>query len=125
MEKSGNKILIVDDEHLVRWSVRRYLESEGFQAIEASSGQEALEILDSGDISVLITDLMMPEMDGVELINRALETKPDLDVLVITAIEGSEFVDSAQRAGAIGVFPKPIHFNNLLNTIQGLGKGNV
>ena len=52
------KILIVDDEHLVRWSVRRYLEAEGYLAIDAASGVEALEILNSDEISILITDLI-------------------------------------------------------------------
>ena len=50
------KILVVDDEHLVRWSVCRFLESEGFTVVEASSGPEALKILQNEDISILITD---------------------------------------------------------------------
>jgi DNA-binding NarL/FixJ family response regulator len=57
------------------------------------------------------------------LINLALKTAPDLDVLVITAIDDSEIVDSAQQAGAMGVFSKPIHFNELLSTIHGLDRG--
>ena len=123
MENRGNRILIVDDEHLVRWSIRYFLEKEGFHTEEASSAQEALQILQSGDVSVLITDLMMPGMHGVDLINQAIKTTPDLDVLVITAIDDSVIVDNAQQAGAIGVFSKPIHFNELLSTIHGLDRG--
>ncbi|MDF1537216.1 MAG: response regulator [bacterium] len=114
------KILIVDDEHLVRWSVRQYLEAEGFVAVEASSGPEALEILTKDDISVLITDLIMPEMNGVELIRRAKEFDPDLSVLVITADDSSGLVLSATDAGALRTFNKPIPFVELVGALQAL-----
>jgi len=81
------KILVVDDEHLVRWSVCRFLEGEGFVALEASSGPEALQVMQNEDIWILITDLMMPDMDGVELIRRARVHNPDLTILVITAVD--------------------------------------
>jgi DNA-binding NtrC family response regulator len=114
------KILIVDDEHLVRWSVRRYLEAEGFVAVDAASGLEALEILAKDDISVLITDLIMPEMGGVELIRKARERNPDLPVLVITANDSSSLVQSATDAGAIRTFNKPIPFQELVGALQAL-----
>jgi DNA-binding NtrC family response regulator len=114
------KILIVDDEHLVRWSVRRYLETEGFVAIDAASGSEALEILARGEISVLITDLIMPEMNGVELIRKAKEVNPDLPVLVITANDSSGLVRSATDAGALRTFNKPIPFRELVGAVQEL-----
>ena len=114
------KILIVDDEHLVRWSVRRYLEAEGFVAVDAASGREALEILSKEQISVLITDLIMPEMNGVELIRKAKEANPDLPVLVITADDSSGLVLSATNAGALRTFNKPIPFKELVGAVQEL-----
>ncbi|UCG38278.1 MAG: response regulator [bacterium] len=116
----GKKILVVDDENLVRWSVKRYLEAEGYQTLEASSGQEALRILDMENVGVMITDLMMPGMDGVELIRRARARQPHLSVLVITASHSSGMLRSARDAGAIRTFEKPIPFRDLLGTLQGL-----
>ena len=114
------KILIVDDEHLVRWSVRRYLEAEGFVAIDVASGHEALEILVKEEISILITDLIMPEMNGVELIQKAKEVKPELPILVITANDSSSLVRSATDAGALRTFNKPIPFRELVGAVQEL-----
>jgi DNA-binding NtrC family response regulator len=114
------KILIVDDEHLVRWSVRRYLEAEGFIAVDAASGLEALEILAKDEISVLITDLIMPEMGGVELIRKARERNPGLPVLVITANDSSSLAQSATDAGALRTFNKPIPFQELVGALQKL-----
>lgn len=120
---NGVNVLIVDDERLVRWSVRYFLEKEGYIAQEASSANEALEILASSEINVLITDLMMPGMHGVELINQARKASPGISVLVITAIDDCDVVDSAHKAGAVSVFSKPIRFNELLSAIHGLDRG--
>lgn len=112
------KILVVDDEHLVRWSICRFLESEGFEAREASSGREALEIMATEEVSILVTDLMMPGMDGVELIRRARALNPGLAVLVVTAVDSPEPIQSARMAGAVKTFTKPIPFKDLVGTIQ-------
>lgn len=112
------KILVVDDEHLVRWSVCRFLEGEGFVALEASSGPEALQVMQVEDIWILITDLMMPDMNGVELIRRARIKYPDLTIFVVTAVDSPEPIRSAHEAGAIQTFSKPIPFEELVGTIQ-------
>jgi len=116
----GNKgnILVVDDEHLVRWSVCRFLEGEGFVTLEASSGREALQLMQKEDIWILITDLMMPEMDGIELIRKARIQDPDLTILVISAIDSPGPIHSARAAGAKHTFTKPIPFKELIGTIQ-------
>lgn len=120
MQYCSGKILVVDDEDLVRWSLTRFLESEGFEAYEAEGGHKALEILETYPISVMITDLMMPEMDGIELIRTAVDKAPDLFVLVITAADSSHLVTSAQDAGAIKIFSKPLSFTDIAGTISNL-----
>lgn len=112
------KILVVDDEPLVRWSVCRFLEGEGFIALEASSGPEALRLIQQEDIWILITDLMMPDMDGVELIRKARQYNPDLTIFVITAVDSPGPIHSAREAGAFRTFTKPIPFQELVGTIQ-------
>ena len=118
MVGNKGKILVVDDENLVRWSVCRFLEGEGFIALEVSSGPEALQILQSEDIWILITDLMMPVMSGIELIPQTRIHDPDLTILVITAVDSPGPVHSAREAGAIHTFTKPIPFDDLVGTIQ-------
>ena len=118
MVGTRGKILVVDDEHLVRWSVCRFLEGEGFIALEASSGPEALQVLQDEDIWLLITDLMMPDMDGVELIRKARVRKPDLAIFVISAVDSPGPIHSAREAGALHTFTKPIPFEKLVGTIQ-------
>ncbi len=118
MVGNKGKILVVDDEHLVRWSVCRFLEGEGFVALEASSGPEALQVMQDEDIWILITDLMMPDMDGVELIRKARVHNPDLTILVITAVDSPGPIHSAREAGAMHTFTKPIPFKELVGTIQ-------
>jgi two-component system response regulator YesN len=124
MKEGCGKILIVDDEHLVRWSVRRYLESEGYEALEAENGPTALQILEQEVIHILITDIMMPEMDGIELIRIAIQRYPELIVLVITANDSSKTVKSAEEAGAKRTFTKPIPFRELSGAIRGLTREN-
>ncbi len=119
-QNCSGKILVVDDEDLLRWSLTRFLESEGFEAYEAEGGHKALEILESNPIAVLITDLMMPEMSGIELIRIAVDKTPDLFVLVITAADSSQMVTSAQDAGAIKIFSKPLSFSDIVGTINDL-----
>ena len=118
MSGKKRKILVVDDEHLVRWSVCRFLEGEGFVAMEAASGPEALSLMQEEDVWVLITDLMMPDMCGIELIRKARNTNPDLGIIVITAVDSPAFIHSAQEAGAMQTFTKPIPFEDLVGTIQ-------
>ena len=120
MLENRGKILVVDDEHLVRWSVCRFLEGEGFIALEASSGPEALQVMQDEDIWILITDLMMPEMDGVELIRKARVRNPDLTILVITAVDSPGPIHSAREAGALHTFTKPIPLEKLVGTIQSM-----
>lgn len=120
MVAKKGKILVVDDEHLVRWSVCRFLESEGFTAVEAASGPEALKVMQNEEIWILITDLMMPDMSGIELIRRARTKNPDLNVFVITAIDSPEPINSAHEAGALQTFTKPIPFDDLVGTIQSM-----
>jgi CheY-like chemotaxis protein len=111
-------VLVVDDEHLVRWSVCRYLEAEGFGTHEAECGNSAMEVLRQQAIDILITDIMMPFMDGIELMQQARELVPELKMLAITANDTPENLRSAQEAGAIETITKPIPFNKLMGTLQ-------
>jgi response regulator RpfG family c-di-GMP phosphodiesterase len=82
--KAKDVVLFVDDEHLMHQSIRRGLLNEPYEQLFADSGHTALKILESHDVSVMVTDLKMPEMDGIELLKIVAEKYPDITRIVLT-----------------------------------------
>ena len=117
-------ILVVDDEpdvaELFRQQVRRELRAARFVMEFAQSAPEALERVGSAEAARLIlilSDVNMPGMSGIELLPRAREARPNLPVIMITAYGDSETRRKAIEAGAAGLFPKPIDFPELRDEI--------
>ena len=79
-----SKILIVDDEEHIRELIRFYLDKEGFSVVQAASGEEALHLLENEYIDLAIVDIMMPVMDGFQLVEEMKEMK-DIPVIMLTA----------------------------------------
>ena len=79
------RLLIVDDEFNLRTSLGEVLRLRGFQVDEAASGLEALTLLERGAYDLMVLDMVMPGMHGVEVMRRAREMRPDLAVIVLTA----------------------------------------
>jgi len=100
-------ILITDDELVMRDSLKEWLEEEGFTVAMAASGPEALELLAQKTYHLLLTDIKMPGMDGVELLERAKENQPDLHVVMMTAYGTVETAVEAMRIGALDYLMKP------------------
>ena len=84
-QRTQFRILVVDDELVVRDSLKEWLVDEGFSVEMAESGASAMEKLESGDYHLMLTDIKMPGMDGVELLKLAKEKAPDLTVVLMTA----------------------------------------
>ncbi|MCK8600294.1 FAD-dependent oxidoreductase [Desulfoferrobacter suflitae] len=101
------KVLVVDDELVVRDSIKEWLEDAGFQVEMAESGVEALEKLSQGGCSLLLLDVKMPGMDGVEVLKNAREMHPDLDVVMMTAYATVETAVEAMKVGAMDYLMKP------------------
>ena len=106
--------LIVDDEQTNRVALDALLTQEGFGVEQAESGDEALVRLAQGAPDILITDLRMPGMSGVELLERARELYPDLIVLLVTAYADAETGVRAMQAGAEDYLTKPLRIEELL-----------
>jgi len=100
-------ILITDDELVVRDSLKEWLEDEGFTVEMAASGPEALEMLAQKTYHLLLTDIKMPGMDGVELLKHAKEKQPDLYVVMMTAYATVETAVEAMKIGALDYLMKP------------------
>jgi len=112
-----NKVLLVDDDTPSRDSTALFLEAEGFSVVKARNGAEALRHLAEG-ISVIVTDLVMPETDGMQLLRSAREEAPHTPVIMMTG-HGSEAVAvEALKAGAFYYLTKPLNPDELLGLIR-------
>ena len=105
--KRKAKILVVDDEAIVRESLRDWLSDCGYQIFTAENGHQALEIIERERLSIVITDLVMPEMDGIELMKRAKDIIPNIEVIIITAYGSITTAIAAMKEGAYDYIEKP------------------
>ena len=119
MTTISKKILVVDDEESIREVMKMGLDKLGYPCTLAKNGKEALEILDEEEFSLIITDLKMPEMGGIELCKHIKERNPDT---VIYAFSGNftefEFY-KLEKMGFDGLLCKPFKFERLERTIRG------
>jgi len=111
------KILIADDELNMRLVLSAMLKKEGFEVSSASNGREALQILKSNKIAVVITDLKMPDMDGMELLTHISERYPEIPVVMITAHGTVATAVEALKKGALDYITKPFDLDDLKNVI--------
>jgi YesN/AraC family two-component response regulator len=116
-------ILVVDDEPMIREGLKVALEMEGHRAITASDGTEALKMVDETKPQVIITDIIMPETDGIEVICTVKESNPDIKILAISGggrISASDHLKIARQLGAKGVLTKPFSTEELICEINKL-----
>ena len=117
-------ILLVDDEDLLREGVREILEMSDYQVIESRDGEEALELFAINNVDLVISDIIMPNMDGVDFVSRLRESFPDVPILTISG--GSRVVsarfglDSALLSGANDSLTKPFNAKQLIEKVQKL-----
>jgi len=113
-------LLIVDDEQTIRESLGLILREDGYGTVCASDGKEALAILESRDIDVMITDLKMPELDGMTLLQRCSKLCPQTSVIIVTAYGSLDSAIEALRLGAYDYILKPFNFEEILLKIRRL-----
>ncbi|MEN6360260.1 MAG: sigma-54 dependent transcriptional regulator [Smithella sp.] len=113
-----NKILIVDDEFNIRLVLSAMLKKEGYSIASATDGLEALQILKAGKIDVVVTDLKMPNLDGMGLLNRITEQYPAVPVIIITAHGTVATAVEALKKGALDYITKPFELDDLKNVIS-------
>ena len=115
------KILIVDDDKISRWLIRRALEKDKFDLLEAENGNDALKILETGEtVDLIISDIMMPDMDGLELIRHLKENKrtKHIKVIMISADREKETVMQAAALGIKDYIIKPIDLKLVRKKVQ-------
>ncbi|ADL53744.1 response regulator transcription factor [Clostridium cellulovorans] len=116
------KILVVDDEFIMRQGITHMIdwEKEGFQVIgQASNGKEALEIIKKHSPNIVISDVVMPQMDGVELTKFIQENYPEIQIIILSSYSDFEYVKSSFKYGAVDYILKPtLNPTELLKTLK-------
>lgn len=117
-------ILLVEDEHLLRNGVQEMLELHDFHVIGAGDGVEALEWLEETAVDLVITDLVMPNMDGVDFVRKLREKRPDMPVIVVSGSSKSVMdrygINTLDIPGANASLPKPFKSSELVALVNRL-----
>ncbi len=107
---SPKKILIVDDERLIRWSVKQKLEHWGYHVSEAEDGSTALGRVQIDNPDLVTLDIRLPDMSGLDVLREIKRRNPKLPVIMITAYGAVDLAVDALRIGAFDFIEKPINF---------------
>ena len=113
-----SNILVVDDEAVIREGMRRILESEGFRVETSASGRAAVEKIQEREFDVVITDLKMPGMDGIEVLKAIKILQPDVPVIIITGYATVDTAVEAMKNGAFDYIAKPFTSEQITEKVQ-------
>jgi DNA-binding response OmpR family regulator len=117
------RILVIDDEEPMRLMLRRSLTKAGYETFEAANGKEALSLQEKNPADLIITDIIMPEMEGIDTIMTFRENYPKVKIIAISGggqIGSDEYLDLADKLGADWTFAKPFSINRLMSAVEEL-----
>ncbi len=112
------KILIVDDEQNVCEFLGEFLQDKGYLVIKARSGSKALRYLEKNNPDLVLLDILMPGMSGLEVLKRIRKLYPDLPVIILTGVKDKQVVDDIINVGPVDFIPKPIDLDVLEKCIS-------
>lgn len=112
------KILVVDDEYLIRWSLAENLKQDGFKCVMAESGEQALEFYRSECPDLILLDIKMPGIDGIEVLSRIKKTDASIPIIVITATSQIDTAVQAMKLGAYDYIHKPFDLTDVLTKVK-------
>jgi signal transduction histidine kinase len=115
-DREAKSILVVDDESIIRDLCIRAL--KGYRVTGAANGEEALRIFGKGEVDVILTDVMMPKMNGIELLKRVKEIEPTIIVIVMTGFAEKDVILSALKADADDFIAKPLNLLQLKTAVD-------
>ena len=114
-------IVIIDDDELVRGMMANALRKKGFTVIEAGDGNEGLQVILHQSIDLVITDMLMPDKEGIETIIEIREIRPDIKIIAMSgggAKQDMAFLKMAEQVGANRILKKPFRPSDLLDAIK-------
>ncbi|MDX1433892.1 MAG: nitrogen regulation protein NR(I) [Gammaproteobacteria bacterium] len=121
---SGARIWVIDDDRSIRWVLERALTQAGMAVTTFENGAEAMARLAGGAPDVVVSDIRMPEMDGLSLLQRVSQSHPDMPVIIMTAYSDLESTVSAYQGGAFEYLPKPFDVDEAVAIVRrALGRG--
>lgn len=112
------KVLVVDDEKLIRWSLTKGLEGAGYAVDTAVDGEDAVQLMASSKYDIVVTDLKMPGLSGIDLLKKIKEYEHNLPVIFLSAYLSKEVIDDAIHYGAYSCVSKPFQMDNILHIIK-------
>jgi CheY-like chemotaxis protein len=118
------KILVIDDDHLVRYALSKILLGAGYAVVTASDGRRGMTVLRAEHPDVVITDIIMPEQEGIDTIIQIRRERPAIKIIAISGggrIRNVDFLEMAHSLGASEVIAKPFEANELLSCLIALG----
>ena len=115
-----HKILLAEDDNDMRRFLVKALENAGFQVSPRDNGMSAYQRLREEPFEMLLTDIVMPEMDGIELARRASELDPDIKIMFITGFAAVALNPDSQAPKDAKVLSKPFHLKDLVNEVEKL-----
>lgn len=114
------RIIIAEDDESMRGFLERALTRAGYDVVSFNNGVEALERLKEEPFTLLLTDIVMPRMDGIELARRASELDPDLKIMFITGFAAVTLSNSSEAPNDARVLSKPFHLKDLVEEVERL-----
>lgn len=112
------KALVVDDEETIRLALRKFLRSRGFEVEIAASGEAALRLVEEHSFTLMLCDVRMPGMTGVELVPRILEKDPDIAIIMLTAVNDAATATEVLSSGATDYLMKPVELADLQQALE-------
>lgn len=117
MENSRVKVLVVDDDPQVANILKTVIESKGYKTIACTSAKEGLSILRTSDIKLALIDIYMPEMNGLELLEKIQKVTPSTQVIMITGVGDMEIARKCMETGAKDFITKPFDMDYLETSV--------
>jgi DNA-binding NtrC family response regulator len=115
------RILVVDDDGAIRGAIRKVLTLEGFEVIESMNGRDAIASYRAQPVELVITDIWMPDKDGLEVIRELRQISPDLPMIAMSggsSRDQLDFLHHAEAFGACKVFQKPFKIEELVQSVK-------
>lgn len=114
----SQKILIVDDQFGIRLLLNEVLQKEGYRTFQAANGIQALDIAKKYSPDLVLLDMKIPGMDGIEILKRLKDHNQDIAVIIMTAYGELDMIQKAKELGALTHFAKPFDIDDLRSTVR-------
>ena len=113
-------MLIIDDDPSIRRLIRFLLEEDGYRVIEAEDGRIALQHPEFASTDLVITDLVMPQQEGIETIRKIRRDHPSKKILAVSGYSGTQYLQTARLLGANAILEKPFQHADLMKAVKSL-----